>query len=321
MYNIIDTMDSHRWTENSERLRLKLRAGDIVEVRTFDEIAYSLGDDGTMEGLPFQPEMAKYCGGIFRVLRPVKKLVVENASTGLRGIRNIVLLNGVNCDGRFHDNCNRNCFILWKEAWLKRPWTRQLPSDPPFDFSNTSQPTHNQVPLPLAGYCQSITLLKATYPLPGWNLKQYIWDITDNTLPILKRVILLLISISRHIKKSINVQLPNMLSGPLEKTPSIDFDVQPGHWVEVKSLDEIRATLDDSGRNRGLAFTKEMKKFCGQKFCVLRNVDQIIIEGTGETRKLSHTVILKDANCDGFAHFLCSRNCYLLWRKIWLKKV
>jgi len=307
--------------KKSEHIRLKLRLGDIVEVRSFEEIAPTLAADGTMEGLPFQPEMMKYCGGTFRVLRPVKKLVIEKANTGLRGIRNTVLLNGVNCDGQFHDNCNRYCFILWKESWLKRVGRQRHLADPLVDFNNTSLQSPRQAPQPLAVHCQSIALVKATYPLPGWNLKQYIWDITDNTLPILKRVILLLISIARHIKKSINVRLPNMLSGPLEKTPSTDLDVQPGHWVEVKSLDEIRATLDDSGRNRGLAFTKEMKKFCGQKFSLLRTVDQIIIEGTGEMRKLSNTVILKEANCDGFAHFLCPRNCYLLWRKIWLNKI
>jgi len=60
-------------------------------------------------------------------------------------------------------------------------------------------------------------------------------------------------------------------------------------------MEEIKTTLDSSGKNRGLGFTKEMKKFCGQKFAVLRPIDQIIIEGIEEIRGLSNTVILKEA--------------------------
>jgi len=307
--------------QKSEHSRLNLRTGDIVEVRSFEEIASTLGADGTMVGLPFQPEMRKYCGGIFRVLRPVKKLIIENANTGLRGIRNTVLLDGINCDGHYHHNCTRYCFFLWKEVWLKRAGHQQHPANPPADFNDAALQPAREAPQPLAGHCQSMALVKATYPLPLWNPKQYIWDITDNTLPLLKRITLLSVSFARHIKKLFRLSLPNRLSSHLDKTPSIDFTLQPGDWVEIKSMDEIKATLDDSGKNRGLAFTKEMKKFCGQKFSVLRPVDQIIIEGTGEIRKLSHTVILKTANCDGRPHFGCARNCYLMWRKIWLNKV
>ena len=300
---------------------MNLQAGDIVEVRSFKEIASTLGPDATMEGLPFQLEMRKYCGGTFKVLRPVKKLIIENTNTGLRGITNSFLLDGVNCDGQFHRDCNRYCFFIWKEAWLKKSSRRQKPGNSPIDFDHIKLQSHHLGSPPLYDNCQSIALIKATFPLQIWYLNQYIWDITDNTLPFSKRFFFLSISLARHIKKYLGFQLPNKLGGPLEKTPVTDFDFQPGDWVEVKNLDEIRATLDNSGRNRGLAFTKEMKRFCGQKFSILRAVDQIIIEGTGEMRKLSQTVILREAVCNGHAHFLCSRNCYLLWRKIWLKKI
>ena len=299
---------------------MKLRAGDIVKVRSFEEITSTLGDNITMAGLPFQPEMQKYCGGTFRVLRPVKKLIIENANTGLRGIRNTVLLDGINCDGQYHHNCTRYCFFLWKEAWLKRAGHQQHPANPPADFNSPTLQSPRQALSPLAGHCQSMALVKATYPLPIWNLRQYIWDITDNTLPLLKRIILISVSFARHIKKLLRLSLPNKLGIHLDKTPSLDFALQSGDWVEIKRMDEIMATLDNSGKNRGLAFTKEMKKFCGLKFSVLKPVDQIIIEGTGEIRRLSQTVILDRANCDGQPHFGCGRHCYLMWRKIWLKK-
>jgi len=52
-------MDHHS-TKN--RPKLKLQPGDIVEVRSFAEISTTLADDGTMAGLPFQPEMHRYGG-------------------------------------------------------------------------------------------------------------------------------------------------------------------------------------------------------------------------------------------------------------------
>jgi hypothetical protein len=111
--------------KKSENLRLKLRTGDVVSIKSFEEIGSAVGDDGTIEGLPFQPEMAKYCGGTFRVLRSVKKLIFENANRGLRGIRNTVLLDGVNCkeancDANAHFLCPRNCYLLWRKIWLNK---------------------------------------------------------------------------------------------------------------------------------------------------------------------------------------------------------
>ena len=38
---------------------VKLRAGDSVEVRTPQEIAGTLDANGTLDGLPFMPEMVE----------------------------------------------------------------------------------------------------------------------------------------------------------------------------------------------------------------------------------------------------------------------
>jgi hypothetical protein len=91
--------------------------------------------------------------------------------------------------------------------------------------------------------------------------------------------------------------------------------------VEVKSREEIAATLDYAGRNRGLEFTQEMEKYCGGKMKVLRRVDKMIIEKTGKMRQIANTVLLEGANCDGRAHGGCPRNCYCLFREIWLRRV
>lgn len=99
--------------------RLNIRGGDIVEVRNREEILETLDSDGSLEGLPFLPEMSLFCGRRFRVLREVNKILVEG-ETEMRRIRGTVILAGVICDGEAHGGCQRYCPILWKKAWLKR---------------------------------------------------------------------------------------------------------------------------------------------------------------------------------------------------------
>jgi hypothetical protein len=98
--------------------------------------------------------------------------------------------------------------------------------------------------------------------------------------------------------------------------------LQPGDLVQVKSLDEIMATLDKNRKYRGLYFMGEMRDFCGKKFRVYKNVDRILLECTGEIRKIkTRTVFLENVICDGSKHGGCDRSCFLYWREKWLKKV
>ena len=53
--------------------RLKLRAGDWVEVRSKEEILQTLDPGGQLEGLPFMPEMLQYCGKRSRVFKRAHK--------------------------------------------------------------------------------------------------------------------------------------------------------------------------------------------------------------------------------------------------------
>ena len=97
---------------------LNLRPGEIVEVRNESEILAMLDENGTLEGLPFIPEMRKFCRKRFKVLKRVKKIIVEGV--GIRRMLNTVILEGVTCDGEAHGGCKRTCLLFWKEAWLKR---------------------------------------------------------------------------------------------------------------------------------------------------------------------------------------------------------
>jgi hypothetical protein len=97
------------------------------------------------------------------------------------------------------------------------------------------------------------------------------------------------------------------------------LNLKPGDWIEVRPAKEIFATLDTRGKLRGLTFTPEMTKFCGKKFKVYKKLNQIILEATGELRKMrSPTVLLEGVFCDGKAHGDCDRSCFCFWREEWL---
>ena len=55
----------------------KLRAGDLVELRSAEEILATLDGDGKFDGLPFMPEMLAWSGKTFRVSRRVEKTCME----------------------------------------------------------------------------------------------------------------------------------------------------------------------------------------------------------------------------------------------------
>jgi len=99
------------------------------------------------------------------------------------------------------------------------------------------------------------------------------------------------------------------------------LNLQPGEWVQVKSIDEISQTLDEKKRYRGLYFMPEMQNFCGKRFRVFKKVEVIKLETTGEVRKLkTPTVFLEGVYCNGEHHDGCDRACFHFWKEVWLNR-
>ena len=99
------------------------------------------------------------------------------------------------------------------------------------------------------------------------------------------------------------------------------LDLKAGDWVEVKSTDEIRLTLDFDGRNYGLSFEPDMVDFTGRRFQVEFPIQKIILEQTGKMIPLANTVALKRVACEGLCTKNCPRNNTLYWPEIWLKRI
>ncbi len=97
--------------------------------------------------------------------------------------------------------------------------------------------------------------------------------------------------------------------------------LKPGELIEVKSEQEIAATLDANGRNRGLYFMGNMQRFCGRKYRVYKRLETILLESDGQLRKVKNTVLLENVYCEGTEHYGCDRSCFHFWREAWLKRV
>jgi hypothetical protein len=85
--------------------RLGLRVGELVEVRSQEEILATLDERGELDALPFMPEMLRFCGQRFTVYKVAHKLCDTISATGMRRMRDAVHLTGVRCDGQAHGGC------------------------------------------------------------------------------------------------------------------------------------------------------------------------------------------------------------------------
>jgi hypothetical protein len=98
-----------------------------------------------------------------------------------------------------------------------------------------------------------------------------------------------------------------------------ELGLQPGELVEVKSEREIRETLDERGLHRGLLWMPNMARFCGKRYKVRKRVETIMLESTGQLRKVRNTVLLEEVMCEDL--YGCDRSCFHYWREVWLRRV
>jgi hypothetical protein len=101
----------------------------------------------------------------------------------------------------------------------------------------------------------------------------------------------------------------------------LGHDLVVGDEVEIRSLQEIEATLDERGCLGGVPFQPEMVSLCGRRGRVFRSIDKIYDYGrTRRMRRLRGCVLVSGLRCDGAAHDACQARCYLIWRTEWLRR-
>jgi hypothetical protein len=311
---------------------MSLRVGDLVEVRSADEILRTLDSNGALDVLPFMPEMLAYCGKRFRVDKRVHKTCDTIVRDGIREIKDVVLLEGIRCNGSEHGGCEAACTIFWKEAWLKR-----------VDAGGASVPTPSQGNSvcsvetlrarthaegspqdgpDVAYFCQATEMRKATIPLSPWRLGQYFEDVWSGNVRIVDLIRGFLIWLFNTVQRRRRGRQHPFLPGKGTKTPRQTLDLQPGELVQVRSKDEIIETVDVRLRNRGLSFDREMVRYCGGQYRVLARVSKLINEKDGKMMRVPNDCLILDGViCVGHLNRFCPRSIYPYWREIWLKRV
>jgi len=97
------------------------------------------------------------------------------------------------------------------------------------------------------------------------------------------------------------------------------LDLRPGELVRVRPESEILATLDQFGCHKGMRWMPMMREYCGKTFPVYKRVSKIVLESTGEIRRLGGTVLLEGVICTGL--YGCDRSCFHFWREVWLQRI
>jgi hypothetical protein len=330
------------------RASATLRAGEWVEVKSALEIRRTLDRRAQLEGMPFMPEMERFCGQRFRVEKRAHKTCDTVDYVGGRRLLHSVHLEGLRCDGAAHGGCQALCLLFFKEAWLRRvpgpgpggdaPAEVVMPPPvvaagcteadvlagcvAPGDAADASDPTW---------VCQATQLLHASEPLRRSDLAQYVEDFTSGN-----------VGVGRMLAGFLYLGYATVVGGrygvgaPLRwlfdvfgrwtggspypdrrgkipaggKTPSRKLDLQAGEWVRVRPLPEILETVDENLRNRGMGFHSEMVPLTGRTFRVLRRIEKIVHEKTGKMVHLRNdAVILEHGTCEARYINNCRRFC------------
>jgi hypothetical protein len=337
---------------------MRLRAGDWVEVRSKQEILRSLDKQGSLDGLPFMPQMFEYCGKRFRVFKRAHKTCDTVNPVAGRRIDSAVHLE-LRCNGKAYGGCQAACLIFWKEAWLKTIEKKTnmvqfsqanatvdqvgCSEDDVWQATSVRNPQRDDE---IKYTCQATQLPYFTAPLAWWNLRQYVEDYVSGNVT-LKRIVCGFVYRSYYelfAKRGNKVGRPArwlydrfqaLVGGapfPLRRgsiptgqpTPAVNLNLQPGELVRVKSYEEILATLDGL-KNRGMYFDAELVPYCGRVYRVRARVTNFINEKTGKMSTMkTPAVILEGVYCQSRysdCRMFCPRSIYSWWREIWLERV
>jgi hypothetical protein len=339
--------------------RSRFHAGDLVEVRSEQEILATLDEKGSIDGMPFMPEMLRFCGKQFRVRAVAHKTCDTIKEPKGRRIDSTVHLAGVICDGSAHGGCQAECNLFWKDAWLKpagenarksaQPPIKNQRAGMPFDRHQLLQHTQGAERSGEGAaryFCQTTNLLEASQPLPWWDFRQYLLDITTRNrsagtvlgtlwLAFLNRLLYrspigyrALKALYSNTHRRLTGRPSPAVQGRIKTgtpTPTAILKLQAGELVRVKSKQEIEETIDEGGKNRGMSFDKEMSPYCGKVVRVRKSIDQIIDERTGKMLHMKQPCIsLDNVFCKGDyseCRLMCPRAIPSYWREVWLERI
>lgn len=322
---------------------VRLRVGDVIEVRSPEEILATLDENGELGCLPFMPEMLRFCNRRMTVHKVATKLCNTISGDGMRWIDDAVHLTDARCDGAAHGGCQASCSLYWKTAWLRRVDT-DWASDAPMEAAGKASAEFEALMAQASRRspdtdgaeryrCQATELERAApVRLPARDLGQYVHDVQTGNVTGRASFRALAIVFYNRIQgktaswpKRLRVRGGRRfgdLAGTPGPKPTGRTDLQPGELVRIKSREEIAETVNDERKNRGLGIDAEMVRHCGKTAAVARRINQIIDEQSGRMLKMREPcIVLQGIVCEGANTMNCPREITPYWREIWLERV
>lgn len=102
---------------------LDLKPGEIVRVKSYQEILATLDRNNKNRGLWFDAEMVQYCGKTYRVAKRVRRILDEKTGKMLVFSNPCIVLEDVFCRAtktKLRLFCPRAILTYWREIWLER---------------------------------------------------------------------------------------------------------------------------------------------------------------------------------------------------------
>jgi len=298
------------------------RVGEVVRIRSLEEISATLDANGCLDGLPFMPEMVKYCGSTGTVFRHVDKIYDYGGRKDLRRMKDAVLIAGLRCDGSAHDGCQARCYLLWKSAWITSVDSpaaatpvKRMALGPTF-IRQGSGPDKKYV-------CQFTELVRASSSMSGCDPRQDLRPLLAGNVTISAFCVAMLtrlFNLAQRLRGGIGFPANQRSSGVL--SPRTELNLQPGELVRVCEPQRIFETLDRTGKNRGLWFDRDMLKHTKQRHKVLARIERIIDDASGRMLQMkTPCIVLEGVDASGEVLRFCPQHDLAFWREAWLERI
>jgi hypothetical protein len=104
-------------------VNLNLQPGEIVRVKSHEEILQTVTAGNKNRGMYWDAELLPYCGGTYKVLKRVTKLIGEQSGKMVEMKNACIILDSVVCQARYSPcrlHCPKAMYPYWREIWLER---------------------------------------------------------------------------------------------------------------------------------------------------------------------------------------------------------
>jgi hypothetical protein len=109
--------------ERTPSAKLDLQAGELVKIRSYSEILSTIDDEGRNRGMWFDAEMVPFCGGTYRVLDRISRIINEKTGKMQHLKNDCIMLDQVVCRAcyaKYRRFCPRSIYPYWREVWMER---------------------------------------------------------------------------------------------------------------------------------------------------------------------------------------------------------